>query len=125
MKRATALMACLVLGFWLSAQDVKIGKVKFPMDFIHAGKEFKAGVYQVLLTQKETVPYFVVSTVKNERLFDEMAIVKVAQKRKSGHKLTIKKDISKDAHYYRIEVFKPDAVVMAYFMLKPVSEPAK
>jgi hypothetical protein len=118
MKRATIWIACLALGFWLQGQDVKIGKVKFPKDFIHAGKEFKAGIYQVVLTQKETVPYFLVSTVKNEQLFDEMAIVKKAQKRKAGHKLSIKKDLSKDAHFFRIEVFKPEAVVMAYFMLK-------
>jgi len=120
MKQLTILIACMAMGLWLTGQDIKIGKVKFPKDFIHAGKEFKAGAYHVVLTQKENVPYFVVSTVKNEQLFDEMAIVKTAKihKKKAGKSFRIKKDFSKGDEYFRIEVFKPDMTAMAYFLVK-------
>lgn len=55
--------------------DVKIGSVRVPRAFIHAGKEYSKGNYFVTLIAKEGVPYFNVSDQKKELLFEELAVL--------------------------------------------------
>lgn len=99
-------------------QEINLGKVYFPKSFVHASKDYNKGVYRVILTEKEGVPYFKILNKKKELLFEEMAVIKPYEGKSKKFKYRLKKEMLKGYEYFRIKVTKPDNLVMAYFIVK-------
>ncbi len=53
--------------------------VRFPLAFIHAGKEYPAGNYRVVLAEKDGQSLFAVQNAQKELLFEELAMVKASR----------------------------------------------
>ncbi len=105
----------------VKAKEINLGRSYFPKNFVHNGKEYKKGLYYVLLTEKKGVPWFKVLDRKKQPLFEELAVVKPIerkQKKRRRTRLKVKKEMLKDYEYYRIKVFKPEAEIIAYFLVK-------
>ena len=60
MNKKLFLIGLLLIPCLLSAQsqDINLGKINFPQAYIHAGKEFPQGNYEVVLTVKGCCPVF-------------------------------------------------------------------
>jgi hypothetical protein len=97
---------------------LNLGRIYFPRPFVHAGKDYDKGVYRIMLTEIEEIPYFKVFTRKNEFLFDEMAIVRPYQGKSKRFKYRIKRELLRGYEYFRIVVTKPDNVLLGYFLLQ-------
>jgi len=111
-------LVLLAMAMWIAAEDIQVGKVYVPKAFVHAGKDYAAGTYQLVLTEKEGVPTFVVSQ-KGESLFEEMAAVKAnAEGQGKTFKPRIKKGMLKENEYYRVRVTTPAQHLMIYFLIK-------
>lgn len=110
----------LIITFTFLAQgaDINLGKIYFPKSFVHAGKDYNKGVYKVLLTAKDGIPYFNVSNKNNELLIEEMAVIKPYEGKYKNFKYRVKKELLKGYEYFRIKVTKPDNLIMAYFLIK-------
>ncbi len=107
------------------SKDIKLGKVYFPKTFVYNMKDYKRGVYRVILTEKEGVPYFNVYNKKKELLFEEMAVVKPYEGKYKKFKFRVKKELLKGYEYFRIKVTKPDKVYLAHFLVKQKVKKAK
>ncbi len=101
-----------------ATKDIKLGKVYFPKAFVHNMKDYNRGVYRVVLTEKEGVPYFNVYNKKKELLFEEMAVTKPYEGKYKKFKFRVKKELLKGYEYFRIKVTKPDVMIMAHFLVK-------
>ncbi len=99
-------------------KDINLGKINFPRAFVHAGKDYNKGVYQVTLTEKDGFPWFKVFNEKKELLFDEMAVVKPYTRKRKNFKYIVRKGLLKEYEYFRIRVIKPDKMIMAFFLVK-------
>lgn len=100
------------------SKEINIGKVYFPKPFVHSEKDFNRGVYLVLLTTKDGVPYFKVSDKKGNFLFDEMAVVKENKSKNKKFNYRIKKEMLRGYEYFRIKVTEPEKLIMGYFLIK-------
>jgi hypothetical protein len=109
------LIPCLLLA---QSQDMNLGKINFPQAYIHAGKEFPQGDYEVVLTVKDAVPFLNVYNSKQELLFEELAIVKAHPRLKMASPYRLKKEFLKDEEYFRIKVIEPEQWLLGYFMVK-------
>ncbi len=111
-------LVLLAMAMWIAAEDVQIGRVNVPLAFVHAGKDYDAGPYQLVLTQKEGVPTFLVSR-KGELQYEEMAAV-MANPASKGRTFRprIKKGMLRENEYYRVRVTTPDQHLMVYFLIK-------
>jgi hypothetical protein len=121
MKKYSLLIVLMIgVSFLLSAQEqvLNLGKIYFPRSFVHAQKDYQKGTYRVFLATKGEVPYFKVFNVKNEFLFEEMAIVKLYTGKAKKFKYRIKKGIMRGYEYFRIQVTRPDNIYLAFFLLK-------
>jgi hypothetical protein len=120
MSKKIFLMGLFLLPFTLLAQsqDINLGKINFPQPYIQAGREFPAGEYAVVLTVKDTIPFFNVYDAKQELLFEEMAVVKTRPGSRRGSAYHLKKEFLKGDEYFRIMVIKPDQWLMGYFLVK-------
>jgi hypothetical protein len=98
--------------------DMKIGSVRIPRPFIHAEKDYEAGIYIFTLTEKDGTPYFNVYNPKQELLFSEMAIVKPKKNGKKGSKFRVKKGFIDNYEYFRLKVLKPDQQLLAFLLVK-------
>jgi len=98
--------------------DISLGKVYFPRPFVHAGKNYNKGIYWMVLTEKEKVPYFKVLTKDHELLFEEMAVTAPYKGRAKKFKYRVKKELLRGYEYFRVKVTKPDNLIMAYFLLE-------
>lgn len=111
-------LVLLAMAMWIAAEDIQVGKVVVPQAFVHAGKDYAAGAYQLTLTDKEGVPTFIVSQ-KGTPLFEEMAAVKVnAEGQGKTFRPRIKKGMLKENEYYRVRVTTPAQHLMMYFLIK-------
>jgi len=100
------------------AQDIDLKTIHFPQAFIHAGKEYPAGDYRMVLTVKDGQPLFTVSGAQQpEPLFEELAIVKTKGGAGSPHP-RVKKDFLRDKEYFRIKVTMSGQWLMGYFLVK-------
>lgn len=99
-------------------EEINLGRIYFPRDFIHANKDYKKGVYRVKLIYKDEMPYFQVSNRKGELLFDELAVVKPYEGKSKRFKYRVKPEMLRGYEYFRIKVTKPDKLIMAYFLVK-------
>lgn len=121
MKKATLLLIIALLsgGSALFAQqeDLTIGNVAIPRDFVHDGREYSRGVYHVVLSYQDEIPVFLVHDKKREFLFSEMAAIKPNQDIKVRN-YRIKKQMLKDNEYFRLMVIKPEKILIAFFLIK-------
>ncbi len=121
MKKASLFTVCLIFlgAFALSALDeIAIGRVSIPRDFVHEGKDFAKGIYRITLVSKEGTPVFLVKDNQDVLLFEELAVVKPYEGQSKNFKPRIRKEVLKDYEYYRVKVTTPESLYMAYFLLK-------
>jgi lysozyme len=99
--------------------EIDLGKINFPRDFIHSKTDYKKGVYQVKLITKENedLPYFQVYDKENQLLFEEMALVMPRPGKYGKFKYRIRKMIVGN-EYFMIRVTKPDTHIYAFFFIK-------
>lgn len=116
---------CILIGLLLIAcllpaqsQDIQLGATDFPQAFIHAGAEYPAGYYQVVLTTRDGVPFFIVYDAKQEFLFEELAIVMAQPGKRTSAAFRLKKEMTKGNEYFRITVIRPGERLMGYFLAK-------
>jgi len=100
------------------AGDMNLKRIHFPKAFIHAGQEYPAGDYWLVLTAKDDQPLFSVQNAKKEQLFDELAIVKARSGGRSGSGFRVNKDLMKDMEYFRVKVTTPGRWLLGYFLVK-------
>ncbi|MCX6557624.1 MAG: hypothetical protein NTW95_09390 [Candidatus Aminicenantes bacterium] len=110
----------LLLPLLLSAQsqDINLGGIDFPKAYIHAGTDFQKGIYGVVLTMKDTVPFFNIYDSKEGLLFEEMAIVKGDYRGGKKSAFRMQKGFVRGEEYFRIKVMRPGQILMAYFLVK-------
>jgi hypothetical protein len=99
-------------------QGMKVGSIRIPRPFIHADKEYEAGIYVFRLIEKEGNAYFDVFSPKLELLFQELAIVKPNKSGKKGSKFRVKKGFIDNYEYFRLDVLKPGEQLIAFFLVK-------
>jgi len=99
--------------------EIDLGKINFPRDFIHKKADYKKGVYQVKLITKEgeALPYFQVYDKENQLLFEEMALVMPRPGKHGKSKYRVRKRILNN-EYFMIRVTKPDKHIYAFFFIK-------
>jgi hypothetical protein len=100
--------------------DIKIGNVRIPRAFIHAGKDYSKGIYYITLKAKNGIPYFNVHNRKKELLFEELAVLKNRDYKGKAKKFRhwVHREFLRGYEYYRIKVIRPDSHIMAYLLLK-------
>lgn len=107
--------------------DFKVGNVRIPRDFVHAGKDYKQGVYWVTLKAKDGVPYFNIHNKKKELLFEEMAVLQIRERKTTPKRIwhRVNRSILKGSEYYRIKVTRPDSYIKAFLLIKRNREKEK
>ena len=112
--------AVLIFPFVSFAQvdNINLGKIYFPKNFLHAQKDYNKGSYKIDLVKKDPGYYFIISDLKGEKLFEELAVLKPYQGKSKKFKYRIRKEFLKDYEYYRIKVSTPDNIIMGYFVIK-------
>lgn len=97
-------------------RDLKTAR--FPLAFIHAGMEYPAGTYRLVLGEKDGYAVFFVANAQKELLFEELAIVKAhpAEGTKSHFHVDIAGML--DNEYIRIKVTTQGEWLMGYFLVK-------
>ncbi|MCU0276929.1 MAG: hypothetical protein MUF02_08815 [Acidobacteria bacterium] len=91
--------------------------IRFPRAFIHAGKEYPAGKYWMVLGEKDGQAVFFVANAAKEPMFEELAIVK-PKVRRGGSGFHVDMSRTKDGEYARIKVTAPNEWTLAYFLFK-------
>jgi hypothetical protein len=99
-------------------QGTKLGSIRIPKPFIHAEKEYEAGIYVFTLKEQDGKTFFDVYNPKQELLFQELAIVKGNKGGKKGSKFRVKKGFIDNNEYFRLNVLKPDQQLLAFFLVK-------
>jgi hypothetical protein len=100
------------------APEMDLKKIHFPMAFVEAGKDFPAGDYWLVLSNKTGQPVFTVRNAQQEVLFEELAIVKIKAGGPQHRAFLVKKDFSGGREYFRVKVSVPGQVLLGYFLVK-------
>ncbi|MBU4404500.1 MAG: hypothetical protein L6428_04980 [Candidatus Aminicenantes bacterium] len=100
----------------IQGKDLK--RIRFPEAFIHAGKEYPAGDYWLVLATKDGQPFFAVQNAQKELLFEDLAIVKDRRGNRSGSAFFVGKKFMTDKEYFRIKVTTPGEWLLGYFLVK-------
>ncbi|HDP95830.1 MAG TPA: hypothetical protein ENN40_10795 [Candidatus Aminicenantes bacterium] len=120
--RSYCLSALLILVFVvdspLVAQDLNLGNIHIPRAFVHGDTSYEAGVYRLVLTEKEGDPWFHVHDAQGNRLFEEMGVVKTEAAPRMRRAFRLQREMLRGYEYYRVRVIQPHRWVMAYFLLK-------
>jgi hypothetical protein len=97
-------------------RDLK--KFRFPAAFIHAGKEYPAGDYWLVLSTVDGRSFFTVQDAQKTVLFEELAIVKTHSA--SGTKSHFHVDLNgmKDSEYFRVKITTQGEWLLGYFLVK-------
>jgi len=101
-----------------AVDDLQLGRVYFPKNFVHSGNNYKRGIYQLALTEKDGTPWFKVFDKKKEFLFEEMSVVKPNERKSKGFKYRIRKEMLRGYEYFRVKVIKPDKEIIGYFFVQ-------
>ncbi|MBN2345731.1 MAG: hypothetical protein JXO51_05015 [Candidatus Aminicenantes bacterium] len=99
-------------------QEKNLRKIRFPQAFVHAGKEYPAGEYWLVLTDKDGRPVFMVRNAQQELLFEELAVVKDRPGRRRGSSFWVRNEFMRDKEYFRVKVTTPGQWLMGYFLVK-------
>ncbi len=97
----------------VQGRDLK--KVRIPQAFIHAGKEYPAGDYWMVLAARDGQSYFAVQSAEKELLFEELAI---AKPRRGGSGFHVSRQMTADSEYFRVKVSAPGEWLLGYFLVK-------
>jgi hypothetical protein len=100
----------------IQGKDLK--RIRFPEAFIHAGKEYPAGDYWLVLATKDGQPFFAVQNAQKELLFEDLAIVKDRRGNRTGSSFFVGKKFMTDKEYFRIKVTTPGEWLLGYFLVK-------
>jgi len=100
----------------VQGRDLK--KFSFPRAFIHAGKEYPAGDYWLLLSTREGRSYFTVQDAQKSVLFEELAIVKAHPAQGTKTRFHVDLGGMLDNEYMRIKVTTQGEWVLGYFLVK-------
>lgn len=96
-------------------QGRDLNKVRIPQPFIHAGSEYPAGVYWLVLAERDGQSYFAVHNDRKEPLFEELAIAKT----RSGSGLRVAgRGMTADREFFRLKVAAPGAWLYGFFLVK-------
>lgn len=98
-------------------QGRDLNKVRFPAAFIHAGKEYPAGDYWLVLATRDGRSLFVVQDAQKALLFEELAIVK-PRSGGTGSAFRVSRDLTRGREYFRIRVSAPGEWLLGYFLVK-------
>lgn len=93
-------------------------RVRFPQAFIHAGKEYAAGDYWLVLSARDGGSFFTVQNAQKETLFEELAIVKARGGSRRGSGFRVNKEMMRDSEYFRVKVTTAAEWLLAYFLVK-------
>lgn len=102
----------------VQAQDMELGKVYFPRAFVHEGKNYAKGIYNLALTEKEGTPWFKVFDKKKELLFEEMSVVKEVERKNKRFTYRVNKEMLKGYEFFRVKVIKPEKEIIGYFFVQ-------
>jgi len=98
--------------------DLQLCRVYFPKNFIHSGKNYKRGIYQLALSEKDGTPWFKVFDKKKEFLFEEMSVVKPNERKNKRFKYRLRKEMLRGYEYFRVKVIKPEKEIIGYFFVQ-------
>jgi hypothetical protein len=98
-------------------RDLKI--VRFPAAFIHAGSEYPAGDYWLVLTAVNGQPAFSVQdAARRDRQFEDLAVVIDRSGGRMGSGFAVSRLLMKDSEYFRIRVTTSGEILFGYFLVK-------
>lgn len=97
-------------------RDLKM--IRFPQAFIHAGKEYPAGEYWLVLATKDGQPFFAVQNAQKELLFEDLAIVIARRGGRTGSAFWVENKFMAEREYFRIKVTTPGEWLLGYFLVK-------
>ncbi len=99
-------------------QGKDLKKIRFPQVFIHAGTEYPAGDYWLILAVKDGQPFFTIQNAQKELLFEDLAIVKTRSGGRTGSSFWVEKKFMKEREYFRVKVTMPGEWLLGYFLVK-------
>jgi hypothetical protein len=102
----------------VAPQGKDLKKIRFPAAFIHAGKEYPAGDYLLVLATKDGQPFFAVQNAQNEPLFEDLAIVLDRSGERTGTAFFVEKKFMTQKEYFRVKVTTPGEWLLGYFLVK-------
>ena len=97
----------------MQGRDLKM--VRIPQAFIHAGKEYPAGDYWMVLVARMANPISSCRTPAGKLLFEELAIVKA---RRGGSGFRVSRQMTADREFFRVKVSAPGEWLLGYFLVK-------
>ncbi len=100
----------------VQGKDLK--RIRFPEAFIHAGREYPAGDYWLVLAVKDGQPFFAVHNARKELLFEDLAVVKPRRGGRTGSSFWVEKRFMTEREYFRIKVTTPGEWLVGYFLVK-------
>jgi hypothetical protein len=101
----------------VQGRDLK--RFRFPKAFIHAGKEYQAGDYWLVLTAVNGQPAFSFQdAARKEQLFEDLAVVIGRSGGRTGSGFQVSRLLMKDSEYFRIRVTTPGEWLFGYFLVK-------
>ncbi len=126
MKKLTILLVVALLASVGVAQDnvkqggntIELGRAYIPKAFVHAGKDYKQGIYRIVLFEKDGTPWFRVLSKKKELLYEEVAVVVPYNPRNKRFRYRVGKEMLRGYEFYRYTVYKPEKRIILYFMVK-------
>ncbi len=99
-------------------QGRELKKFRFPAAFIHAGKEYPAGDYWLVLSTAEGRSFFIVQDAQKAVLFEELAIVKTHPASGTRSRFHVDLNGMKDSEYFRVKVTTQREWLLGYFLVK-------
>lgn len=100
----------------VQGKDLK--RIRFPEAFIHAGREYPAGDYWLVLAVKDGQPFFAVHNAQKELLFEDLAVVKPRRGGRTGSSFWVEKRFMTEREYFRVKVTTPGEWLVGYFLVK-------
>lgn len=100
----------------IQVQGHDLKKVRIPQAFIHAGKEYPAGDYWLVLAARDGQSYFTVQNSGKEPLFEELALAK--PRRGGSVYRVVGRRLTADREFYRIKVAAPGEWLYGFFLVK-------
>lgn len=97
--------------------ELDLGSIHFPKDFLHSQQHYDKGTYKVEMVTRDGQHYFIVSDREGNPLFEELATIKPYEGKYKNFKYRVKKELLKKYEYFRIKITTPEELIMAYFLV--------
>ena len=92
--------------------------VRFPHAFIHAGMEYPAGKYWMVLGEKDGQAVFFVANAAKELLFEDLAIVRAHPVAGTQSRFHVNIERTMGNEYMRVKVTTQEQWLLGYFLVK-------